>query len=466
MSEETPGASRFEPLSALWRILAAAQTLLVLLGLLALSLALSTLIPQIPAQARSDPQAWLSVQSGLLGQGSSLLHTLGLFNLLNSFGFRLLLVAIGLCLFVRFVEGAELAWRATGRSSWTETALGFWGRRPPQIELLSHLSQDEIETRLDEALVGQGYWLRKVPTQRSLSLVAGRRSLVLWARPLGYGASLLALIFLAIVATWGWRSEPWRHIPGEGRALGHETPYTIRLDRFHMRLGEDQRLESTYSEITWLEGDAELGQDLVRTGQPAVRGGVALRQIGYVPVVRMRGWDEDGRPLMLETGEDVLSVTGVTEIRFGSPQDQPVVLVPDHDLFLALTFDPLCAEGRPALHIDRIHEEGSRRQSLGILYESGQVLVDGFQLDVEFFLIPILRADSLPAIWLVMASMVLVLISLAAIWIVPPSLVWLALLPGEGDQTRAQVLALPGAGITRWLPQLVKRLRRILRDDA
>jgi hypothetical protein len=441
--------------------------LLILLGLLALSLVLSTLIPQIPAQARSDPQAWLSLQSGLLGQGSSLLHTLGLFDILNSFGFRLLLAATGLCLFVRCAEGLELAWWTTGRSSWTEAALGFWGRRPPLVELPSHLPQDEIEARLNRSLTAQGYWLREVLVQTlPPGLVAGRHSVVLWARPLGYGASLLALIGLAIVATWGWRSEPWRHMPGEGRSVGHETPYTIRLDRFQMQLDEDQRLESTSSQITWLEGDAELGQDLVRTGQPAVRGGVTLRQIGYVPVVRMRGWDKEGQPLMLETGEDVLSLTGVTEIRFGSPQDQPVVLVPDHDLFLVLTFEPLCADGKPALHIDRIHEEGARRQSLGVLYESGQVLVDGFQLDVEMFFVPILRADSLPGIWLLMASLVLVLISLAAIWIVPPGLAWITLPPGEENQIRVQVRALPGAGITRWLPPLVNHLRRVLGHDA
>jgi hypothetical protein len=92
--------------------------------------------------------------------------------------------------------------------------------------------------------------------------------------------------------------------------------------------------------------------------------------------------------------------------------------------------------------------------------------VDGFQLDVEMFFVPILRADSLPAIWLMLASLVLVLISLAVTWIVPPSLAWITLPPGEEGQIRVQVLALPGAGITRWLPPLVNHLRRVLGHDA
>jgi len=153
MAEKTQGATRFEPLSILWRFFAAPQTLLVLFGLLALILALGTLIPQIPAQASNDPQAWLSVQPGWLGQGNGLVRVLSLFDIFHSFGFRLLLALTALCLFVRTVEGVELAWRAMGRSPWMMSAFGFWGRRPPQIQVSSDLSPDEIEARLDTFLV-------------------------------------------------------------------------------------------------------------------------------------------------------------------------------------------------------------------------------------------------------------------------------------------------------------------------
>ncbi len=466
MAEETQGATRFEPLSALWRFFAAPQTLLVLFGFLALVLALGTLIPQIPAQASNDPQAWLSVQPGWLGQGDGVVRVLGLFDIFHSFGFRLLLALTALCLFVRTVEGAELACQAMGRRPWTVSAFGFWGRRPPQVRVSSDHSPDEIEARLNSFLKGQGYWLREVLGQEAPNLVAGHRSTMLWTRPLGYGALLLALTGLAIASTWGWQSENWQRIPGESRALGQDTPYTIRLDRFRMQLGDGQRLENVYSEITWLEGETELGQDMIGTGRPAKRDGVTIRQVGYVPVVRLRGWDSDGQPLTLETGEDVLSVIGVVEIRFSSPKDQPVVLAPDHDLFVALTFDPLCEAGRPALLLDRIHERESERQPLGVLYESGSVPVDGLRLDVELFFIPVLRADSLPAMWLVVAGMVLMVAALAAGWIIPPKLAWIVVSQGEEEKASVQVLALPGAGIYQWLPELADRLRRVLHDGA
>jgi hypothetical protein len=439
---------------------------MILLGLLALILALGTLIPQIPTQATSDPQAWLSVQPGILGQGNRLIQTLGLFDIFHSFGFRVLLALTGLCLFVRIVEAVELAWQATGRSPWTAAALGFWGRHPPQVSLWSHLLPDEAVARLDRFLTDRGYWWKEVPTQMASNLVAGHRSVMHWVLPLGYGGLLLALIGLAAVGTWGWRSENWQPIPGEGRALGQDTPYTVRLDHFDLEVGEDQRLKRAVGGITWLDSETELGQDVIGTGQPARRGGVTIRQVGYVPVVRMRVRDQDGRSLVLETGEDVVSVAGPAEIRFSSPEDQPVVLVPEQDLYLALTFEALCETGRPALHVDRLQEEGSQRQPLGILYESGLVPMDGLRLDVELVFAPILRADSLPGLWLVVASMILVVIALAADWLLPPRLLRIAMSQQEEGRTLVQVLALPGAGIYPWLPQLADRLRGALRDDA
>jgi hypothetical protein len=57
-------------------------------------------------------------------------------------------------------------------------------------------------------------------------------------------------------------------------------------------------------------------------------------------------------------------------------------------------------------------------------------------------------------------------IALAAGWLLPPRLVWIAVSQEEEDKTLVQVLALPGAGMYRWLPPLVERLQGVLRDDA
>lgn len=466
MAKETTRTSRFEPLSALWRVLGAPRVFMVLMGLLALALALGILIPQIPPQARDDPQAWLAVQTGPFRQGGDFARVLGLFDVYHSFWFRFLLVLTGLSLFVRTVESVELAWQATGQKPWTTRAFRFWGKAPPHRGLSSSMSIEEVMAQLDKFLNEQGYWWTRVTDQRVSHRVVGHRRGMFWARALGYVALLLALAGLAIASDWGWQSEPWQPVAGELRAVAYDTPYIVRLDAFHMNLADDQRLQDYHSEVTWLEGNSELGKDVVGVGQPARRQGVALRQVGYLPVVRMRGWDAEGQRLMLETEADVLSVAGEAEFRFSSTDDQPLVLVSGHDLFLALSFEPMCAEGQPALYVDRIEGGGAERQRLGVLYESGSVSVDGLQLEVDLSFAPILRADFHPGVGLVVAGMALVVVALLVSWIAPPGLAWIAVGPGTENPARLQVLELPGAGTGRWLLDLSSRLREVLGDDA
>jgi hypothetical protein len=437
---------------------------MILMGLLALVLTLGSFIPQIPPQA--DPQAWLAVQTGPFGQWNGLLRSLGLFDLYHSLWFRLLLILAGLALFVRAVDSFELAWQAVGRKPWTAEDMTFWGNAPPQIRLPSSLSVEATMARLNEYLTGNGYWWTEVSAETVSILVIGRRMLVFWARTLSYVALLLALVGLAITGDWGWQGGGWQPVPGESRAVGNGTPYVVRLDTFHMNLVDDQRLQEVYSEVTWLEGNAELGKDVVRTGHPSKRQGVTLRQMGYVPVVRMRGWDDEGRRLILETEADVLSVAGEAEFRFSSTDAQPIVLVSGHDLLLALTFQPMCAEGRPALYLDRIGGGGAERQMLGILYESGSVSVDDLQLEVDLAFAPVLRVDYRPGMGLVVAGMALAVVALLVIWIVPPRLAWITVRPGDEQMTLVQVLVFPDTGTSRWLPDLSSHLQGVLADDV
>lgn len=439
---------------------------MVLMGLLALALALSAFIPQIPPQARDDPQAWLAIQAGPFRQGGDFIRALGLFDLYHSFWFRFLLVLTGLSLFVRAVDSVEVARQATGRKPWTIGTFRLWGKTPPRTGLPSSMSVEEVMAQLDNLLGEQGYWWTTVTDQADSHRVAGRHRGVFWARPLGYVALLLALVGLAIAGDWGWHSDPWQPVAGELHAVGYGTPYIVRLDAFHINLVDGQRLQDYYSEVTWLEDNRELGKDVVGVGRPARRQGVTLRQLGYLPVVRMRGQDAEGQPLVLETEEDVWSVAGEAEFRFSSIDAQPLVLISGHDLFLALSFEPMCAEGIPALYVDRIGGGGAERQRLGVLYESGWVYVDGLQLEVDLSFAPILRVDSHPGVGLVVAGMALVVVALLVNWIVPPRLAWIAVEPGTRSQTRIQILELPGAGANRRLLNLKSRLQEVLGNDA
>jgi hypothetical protein len=466
MAEQTESVSRFEPLSALWRIFAAPRMLLILLGLLALALAAGTLIPQMPASFAGDPQAWLVMQTGIWGQASDFLHVLGVFDLYGSLWLRALLVLLGLCLFVRTVDSVELAWRVARRERWTRAGLSAWGTRPPRIELLLPLALDDTMEQLGALMSERGYWSSSVPDLVVSSFIAVRRGLMLWTRPLAYASLLVALVCMAVAGAWGWQGESWLPREGEVQAAGHGTPYSVRLDAFSSAQGVGEQPAEYSSRITWLEGETALGRDLVGAGRTSKYAGITLRQVGYVPIVRMRGWDSNDRPLMLETEGDVLSMTGEAEIRFASPEDQPLVLIPNQDLFLVLSFEPSCEGDGPVLHVSRIREGGDDREALGTLHDSGSVSVDGLRFDLDLAFVPILRLENYPAVGLALIFLVLFLVAFIANWLAPPRLLWIAMAQEHEQGTLVQLLALPSAGAQRWLSRLSKLFHEVLRDDA
>jgi hypothetical protein len=308
-----PTASRPEPLSLLWRFFAAPPTLLILVSLLALSLVLSTLIPQIPQEQSADPQAWLAVEPGALNLNSGLVRTLGLSDLYHALWFRLLLALTGLALFTWTVDAADLAWRAA-RGRWTRAALALWGSRPLQDCVSSAYPAEEVQARLGSFLARQGYRWAGVADQPLPTGVAVRRLVALWAQPLALAALLMALLSLAVLANWGWQNEDWRPAVGGSQVIGHNTPYTLRLDAYTSDPDGEGRLAAE-STVTWLEDDKTVAQDLVREGWPATRAGLAVRQVGQVPGVTIHGTDKAGESLRLQSGSGAAYESGLPSRR-------------------------------------------------------------------------------------------------------------------------------------------------------
>jgi hypothetical protein len=467
MTDQIPasGARRPEPLSILWRVFAAPQTLMVLLGLIALSLALSTLIPQIPPEARQDPQRWLSTQTGLLGQSNGVAAALGLFDVLHSFWFRLLLVLAGLALLVWIVESAEVAWRATGAGQWTPGALASWAGNAPSSRASSSLPPEGVMARLRNLLPQHGYRLAGVPEFSDTDLVAGRRGLLLWVRSAFYTALLMALVGLVIVETWGWQSQDWQPAPGQSRLVGHDSPFALRLEEFGLPSGDGGPPCDYQSRLSLLEDTTVLQEVAVTAGQPASFQGIAVHQVGYVPAVQIRGQDAAGRPLLLQEAGENSGVPGQVEIVFPAPEAQPLLFVASHDLYVALRFTTRAEDAQPELRVELLGSDGTGRRTLQVLRESGAVEFDGSQLEVDLTFRPILRVDYRPGSRLVILGMVLAAVTGLVLWILPPRLLWFRVEPQTGDTTSVRIVAPFGAGYRHRLPRLVQQVRA-LTDDA
>jgi hypothetical protein len=450
-------------LSLLWRVLASPQTLIVLLGLVALAVVLGIVFPQMPLQAANDPNAWLAIQPGILGQASDLLYTVGLFDVYRAFWFHLLLALLGLTLFVWCVEAAGLAWKATVRTRWNARDFEPWGRRAPQIRFSTSQSTQTALLRVNEVLEQAGYGRTDVPGLPNSNQLASRRAFALWAEPVVYGFLLIALFGMAILGNWGWQAPDWQPAPGESHAIGQATDYVLRLDEFN--------LEQEKSGVTWLQDGVELGQGTVGAGQPIALPGVTVRQVGYVPVIRMRGLDDSGRSLAFQANAEGLGASNNIEVVFSSPDDQVLVLVLGHDRFLGLSFEPACTQAKPALRLVLLQAgaadtSSADKRAEALIHESGSVELEYLDIEIELAYRPILRAAYRPGAGLILAGVVLALIASVIGWLVRPRLLWVAVGTGEGGLTLVQVLALPKVRGSLWRQSLAARLGDRLSDDG
>ncbi len=452
----------------MWRFFAAPATLLILLALLAVALVLSTLIPQIPPDTSTNPQLWLALQSDVQSPSNDLAQALGLYGIYDAFWVRLLLVLTGLALFVWAVESAELAWRAS-RGRWTPSALALWGSHPLRHRLLVPCAPAQVQARLGDCLAGRGYQTAEVARSRGIETapnwVASRRGVLLWARPLAFAGLLLALLGLAIVTIWGWQSSQWQPAVGERLAVGHGAGYAIRLDAFDLPTGSEGQPDSGQyeSRITWLAGDQPVGQGIAGVGRPATRGGLAVRQVGYMPDVTLRGVDRTGKPVLFQPGGVTSKAAEQVSLAFGSSETQQVVVLPDQGFFLLLDLEPASGGADPMLRLALLRNAEAEQQPLAVLRQSGAVSFDGFSLEVDLGYRPVVQVDYRPGMALVIAGIVLAVVALAVGWLVGPRLVWMAVAPDQ-DRAVVHLLALGGAGESGWFSRLAAQLQEKLTD--
>lgn len=463
MTDHRPssGARLSDLPSILWHVLGVPQTSIAVAGLMALALALRSLIPQMPPEAEANPQAWMALLPGILSRSSGAFHALGLFRVDNALWFHILLALTGLALFVRGYESAELAWcvrRGKGLAG---------AERPPRMvpidSLGSPLPQDEVLSRVRRILVEGRFQTIGAPSDTIV--IAARWPLLLWTSPLAHVALLVALASLTVTAVLDWRPTDWRPVPGERLEVGHGTSYTLRLDSIAMQPSAGGQRWNHKSLVTWSEGDDVLGQHQVSIGKPATHRGIAVHLVDIVPSVQLRGWDHMGRPLAFQAEGQEVGAPGKVDVTFSSVEARPLIYLPDQDRLLALAFAPNCPAGRPALTLGlaSISDQQTPYQAeTEILHQSGDVTLSGLHLEVDLSYRPILRVGHYPASSVTLASLMLALCGLATGWAVPVRLLWIDVRPSSASDTSIRLAWLPTPAGSQWASRLASELGRRL----
>jgi len=214
---------------------------------------------------------------------------------------RVLLALLGAIISVRMAEAAEMALHATARRRWTVDCFRYWSRSSGE-EHVCTLPLSEAVDEIERQLAQGGYRRFPVSDGPVRACVASRRAWSLWAMPIAYLGFLVAIAGLLLLLIRGWQSEPWQPRPGESRGVGADGATTVRLEGFDLRHDASGDIIAATTLISWHAGEVALSKSSASTGHPAMLGRLAVRQLGYAPVLSIRGWDEEGRPLLLQEG--------------------------------------------------------------------------------------------------------------------------------------------------------------------
>jgi len=206
MAEQSP-----DPWRLIWRFATSDGVLVALLLAIAVAVTLTAWIPQQPA-SNAEYAPWFSKMQARFGGATTLMRALGLFSVIPSIGFNLLLALLFGCLLLRLIQGLGRlgAGRPAGEpeGAW-EQAVGW-----DLGELLDTLRRQRYRILNASSL----YQVDRHPWSVLLPLVA-------------QAAGLLLLVSLLVTHQLGWQTEGLILQKGERRSLpGNDNWATLTED--------------------------------------------------------------------------------------------------------------------------------------------------------------------------------------------------------------------------------------------
>jgi len=206
----------------------------VLLLLLAATLALSYIYPQVSAYVRSDPisyEEWLSTVQVHYRRWTPVLRALGLFHVRDTLWFRALLALLVLVLLVSLADCTDRL-LTEQRIGHTES---FYER--DSIGFSSGFSAGETAERIKGAWMELGVTVRDRNGPGITYLCAQQRVWASTDTALTYLGALLLVVALAVNARWGWSQLGVQMYPNRPVYLGPQASHRIELVEASTGLG-------------------------------------------------------------------------------------------------------------------------------------------------------------------------------------------------------------------------------------
>jgi hypothetical protein len=412
----------------LWRWCSSRGALLALLLLLAATLALSYMYPQVSAYVRSDPmtyEEWLSTVQVHYRRWTPVLRTLGLFHVRDTLWFRALLA---LLTFVLLVSLADRVDHLVEEQHVRHTESFY---EHDSIELSSDLTASEAADKIREAWMGLGVTVRDGIEPGTAHLCARRRAWASADTVLTYLGALLLVAALAVNARWGWRQLGVQVYPNRPVYLGPQASHRLNL----VRASTDSR--SAAIEIDG-RGPFPISSD---RGNGSMAYTYELTD-GGGPLLSVTAQGSSGNSLAVSEYALRPEKQSTLQLAFSaaSPEDQTarLFILPDEKLVVRLEWlNPEETGTEPPRFRQWVFEQGGQTlvgtSEIAVSGGSATTEIGGVTYQWEVSAHAVLDVAYQPGRWILSAGALLALLGLV-IQFVPRQQAW-AMVQGDGDGT-------------------------------
>lgn len=381
-----------------------------LLGLIIL-LVLSTLLPQTP-QDTSAYSRWLSDVQTRFGGASSILATLGLFDIAHSLLFRALAALLGMMLVLRLLERFQ---------ELRDTARGL----PPPETLTHHIDSDQPANALAQRL--QHYRLH---VQDDIT-IADRYPWANWANIVATGGVLLILIGLLLSTLSDW----------------HVDALSVAPDALAPIVGTSYRLRSTdigeagEVDLVLMQNEQIIAEGHAQPGQPLIVRDIQFYVQDVQPALRVSGQNEAGQSVPLQIRADSLAEDQLLLI-FDRNRPDPSFAAPTAQLFIQIA-----STDSESYHVSVIGIADGKLIAEEDIRADGEIRVNNYRFAFVAASHALISAVYAPSQWVIALGTILVIAGLSIVALYPARRVWFT---SHGNLTRI-VCDDPDFDIDAWL---------------
>lgn len=294
----------------IFRWLTSMRVALVLLFGLALLTLAGTMIAQVPADVKSDPQAyatWLDGVRPKYGGWTNVLEKLGFFAIFSSIWFTGILVLLCSSVLACSARRAPRLWRTAARPKMIMTK-AFFERAPHRERILSKADPDTALTELRAAFKSHHFRTAIARDGDDIQVCADRFRWGPFGRIIAHVSFVIVILGAFIGATQGFRNEAFSVPVGATVDVGNGTGMAVKAKSFSDSYYPSGEPREYASQLVLYKDGAPVKSQKVIVNHPMRYEGVSFYQsfFGAAPVLQVANADgkelfNEGVPLLYDS---------------------------------------------------------------------------------------------------------------------------------------------------------------------